>query len=420
MILNTNEIYILLTNQKYTMIIFLLLFAIFSSILAQEPVIKSLQVYSNNNITGLQVLRLGTSDKLHIDFDIDSEHEPALSIIFQFCNNEWETYDNILLENLGENTLYSANVEFLPSTSEGANFFVKETFPKEDVNFPFSGKWIFLITDPHDESIVYEWGKFYVVEELVELETDIIEWRRERSISSNSANDRVYNLKIDFEIPDSLDPFRIKYVEIIKNNEVPYPLVISKDSFNSSRGYEWDGNKKFQFVIRDLEPGAEYRQVNLNDHHWHQLPVTRAQYDGIEYSRFYKMNHRDFNGGFKLMNKNNQYSDYLISTFEFKPHEKIDDNIYIVGSFTNWEVLPWFKLKNKDDIYSISLELKRGIYDYKYVTGRDDDEVVDYIDWNLFEGNFWETQNVYSIFLHYQTPERGDYDKIIGYKWIMK
>ena len=402
------------------MIIILILFAFFSLSHAEEPVIKSLQVYSNNNITELPIIRIGSRDKLHIEFDIDSEHEPGLSIIFKFCNDNWEPYENALLENMGENTLYSTNTDVLPSTTDGANYFVKETFPKQDVSFPFSGKWMFFITDNYDESIVYEWGKFYVVEELLPLKTDIIEWRREGSISGNSALDRVYNLKVNFEIPDSLDPFRIKHIEIVKNNETSYPELILKDSFIENRGYEWDGTKKFQFVIRDLEPGSEYRQVNLKDHNRHQLPVARAHYDGIEYSRFYKMNRRDFNGGFKLMNKNNQYSDYLISTFEFKPHEKIDDNIYIVGSFTNWEVLPWFKLENKKDIYSISLELKRGIYDYKYVTGIDDDEVVENIDWNLFEGNFWETQNIYSIFLYYRSPERGEYDKIIGYKRIVK
>jgi len=396
------------------------LFAIFTLSNAEEPIIKSLQVYANKSITDLPVLRLGTNDKLHIEFDIDSEHEPALSIVFQFCDDKWKPYDNVLLDNMGENTLYSVNIDFLPLTSDGANFFVKETFPKEDITFPYSGKWIFFITDNQDNSIVYEWGKFYVVEELVPLATEMIEWRREGSISSNSALDRVYNLKVDFTIPDSLDPFRVKYIEIIKNNELPYPRIIKKESFNSNNGYEWDGANKFQFVIRDLEPGAEYRQVNLNDHHWHQLPVTRAQYDGIEYSRFYKMNHKDFNGGFKLLNKNNQYSDYLTTTFEFKPHEKIYDNIYIVGSFTNWEVLPWFKLENKKEIYSISIELKRGIYDYKYVTGTDYNEVVSNIDWNLFEGNFWETQNIYSIFLCYLSPELGEHDKIIGYKRIIR
>ena len=120
------------------------------------------------------------------------------------------------------------------------------------------------------------------------------------------------------------------------------------------------------------------------------------------------------------MNKNNEYADYLVTTFELSPHESIYDDIFIVGSFTNWEVLPWFKLEERDDIYDISIELKRGRYDYQYVTGVINDDIVENIDWRIFEGNFWDTENVYSIFLYYNSPEKGGYDKIIGFKQIVR
>jgi hypothetical protein len=402
------------------MIKFIIPFFISLTIFASEPVIKSLQYYVNQNLTSIPIIKMGTSDKLTISFDVESKREPSFNILFKFCDANWEPYDNLLLEGIGENTAYNVTLQRLPSTTEGAEYRFEDKFPKRDISFMNSGKWMFFIIDPFDDEVIYEWGKFYVVENVVKLKTEIKNWRREGSISDNNANDRVKNLKTVFAIPDSLEPFRVDHIEIIKNYQLNYPIVIEKDAFAKNRGFEWDGSRNFEFVVRDLEPGNEYRQVNLNDRNKYEPPITRAHFDGIEYSRFYKLGSKDLNGGFKLMNPNNEYSDYLVTTFEFKPPEEIYDDIFIVGSFTNWEVLPWYKLDLSDDIYSINLELKRGIYDYQYVSGINNDEIVENIDWNIFEGNFWDTENVYSIFLYYKSPEKGEYDKIIGFKQIVR
>lgn len=387
---------------------------------ATEPVLKSLQYYVNKNTKMLPVLKMNSGDKLTITFDIEAPNEPSFNIKFKFCDAQWEPYDNLLLEGIGENVLYNINVERLPITTEGADYFVSEKFPNRNVKFNNSGKWMFFITDSFDEDIIYDWGKFYVVENSVNLNLDIQDWRREGMISSNNANDRVLNFKTKFAISDSLEPFRIDHVEIIKNWEIDYPKILEKDSFSRNRIYEWDGSNNFEFGLLDLEPGNEYRQVNLNDWNKYEFPITRANFEGIEYSRFYKLGSKDLNGAFNLMNRKNEYSDYLIATFEFRPPEKIYEDVFVVGAFTNWDVMPWFKMEEEKELYSISLELKRGIYDYQYVTGTIENEKVTNIDWRTFEGNFWETENVYSVFLYYKSPNKGEYDKIIGYKQIVR
>ncbi|MCB9209047.1 MAG: DUF5103 domain-containing protein [Ignavibacteriales bacterium] len=397
---------------------FVLLFSVKN--FAEEPIIKSLHVYKNSDVTVLPVINQNSSDKLTISFDIEAEHEPDFNIIFKFCDENWKPYDNLLLERIGETEFRNVYVEKLPITTEGAQYSVKESFPKENIKFSNSGKWMFFITDSFDDDYVYEFGKFYVVENMVNLKTNIQNWRREGRISDNNANDRVLNLSTKFAISDSLEPFRIDHIEIVKNFETSYPIILNKDSFVKNRGFEWDGARNFEFVIRDLEPGNEYRQTNLKNQNKYQYPITRAQFEGFDYSRFYQLGKKDFNGGFKLMDSRNEYSDYIIATFEFKPPNRTDEDIFIVGSFTNWEVLPWFKLNNENDLYNISLELKRGTYDYQYVTGTINNDFVEDINWFIFEGNFYETENVYSVFLYYKSPEKGEYDKIIGYKQIVR
>lgn len=402
------------------MIRLIIFFVSFNIIFASEPVIKSLHYFVNNRFSRLPVLIINSSSNLTIEFDIEAESEPNFNINFKFCDANWQPYDNLLLKGIGESVEYNLDIERLPITTEGAQYFVSKKFPTHNVQFNNSGKWMFYITDSFDEDIVYDYGKFYVAENIVKLNSSIQNWRREGRVSSNNANDRVLNMKFNFNLPDSLIPFRVEHIELVKNLEVEYPIKLEKDAFAENRIYKWNGSNKFEFGLRDFQPGNEYRSTNLNDYNKYKYPITRAQFNGIEYSRFYKLGAKDINGGFRLMDKKNYYSDYLIATFEFKPPAFINEDIFIVGSFTNWEVLPWFKMNKESDLYSISIELKRGVYNYQYVTGIIENEFVKEIDWQIFEGNFWETENLYSIFLYYKSPEKGEYDKIIGFKQIVR
>lgn len=397
-----------------------IIFFLTSSMFAADPIIKSLKGYVNKDFYSLPVVRLHSNDKLNIYFEVESDKIPAFAIHFKYCDMNWKVVDNLFLQGTNENAVYNVDVNKLPRTTDGADYFVKESFPSENVHFYQSGNWMYYITDNYDDQIIYALGKFYVVENILQLNTDIQNWRREGGVSSNNALDRVLNFKTSFTLPDSLDPYRVDHIEIVKNLEIEYSQKLFKDSFQKGKDFNWDGTKHFEFITRDLQPGNEYREVNLNNKNKYQYPNTRAHFEGIDYSRFYKLGKSDLNGSFKLMNRNNQYSDYLTVTFEFSPPDITDNNIFIIGSFTNWEVSPWYKINNKNGIYSISIELKRGIYDYQYVSGDINKDYVKNIDWRIFEGNFWETVNKYSVFLFYKSPEKGEYDQIIGFKQILR
>ena len=66
----------------------------------------------------------------------------------------------------------------------------------------------------------------------------------------------------------------------------------------------------------------------------------------------------------------------------------------------------------------MTIPLKRGIYDYQYVTGEITGNTVEDIDWYTLEGNSWETTNFYYVFLYYNDTDLGGYDHIIGYAKI--
>jgi len=397
--------------------ILLLVLLVPFNILFGNVEITSLQAYTGDDQTSMPLLDFndGASNSLTIEFDINAEYEPNLIIRFRLCDKNWNPYNNLFLENQGYNTAYNLWYDRLPNTVSGAVYHFKGSFPNYDVTFPYSGKWMFYITDSHNTDEIYASGKFYVVYPEVVLNASLQTDRIERRVSIPNYLDRTYALNINFTLPDTLFPSRVGRIEVVENHKVNNPIILTKRMNDYNRYFETDGARNFTFVARDIFPGNEYRTADLRDNNHHYPPTTDAQYDGIETDRSYMLGEEDLNGGSRINDFNDVYSEYMYVVFKIRPPENFNREIFLTGSFNNWEVKPECELFENDGLYKISVELKRGVYDYQFVTGDNDASSVVNIDWYELEGNFWDTNNNYYIFLYYSAEQNGGYDKIIGY-----
>ena len=155
-----------------SLLIFFLLYPVKS--FPQEFIIKSLNVYTSDNLTSLPVLTGG--NKLVIEFDVQGTFIPNMNIVFRFCDKGWTPTKNIFLLNSQYSTYYFLDFEELPiMVVDDARYHHKSTYPddRDQVQFPFSGKWRFYLTDTEDSSIVYGTGKFFVVNDDVDLNVQI-------------------------------------------------------------------------------------------------------------------------------------------------------------------------------------------------------------------------------------------------------
>jgi len=400
------------------------LFILFNSVLSfpQDIVIKSLQVYKNNDQTQLPVIVFAKDlqDKLTIEFDVKSNDPPNLMVVFKFCDRNFYPYKNLFLANIGKDRGYNLNYSILPNTVEEANYHYKGEFPtkKDFVSFPFSGNWIFYITENSDTSKVYASGKFYVVFPEVILNSSITTDKLEGTELFPTDLKNTFNITTNFEIQNELYPGYISEVRIIENHKIYYPIIIDRIYNTLVRQYYWDANRKFTFTARDIKPGNEYRQLNFMDTNRFNSKDVSAQYDGIEYSRFFKQGAKDINGGEILIKFNDKFADYMNVNFTFRAPEKNYGDIYLVGAFNNWLISNNYKMNRDVDLYSIKLSLKRGIYDYQYVAAVENRNGKISYDWQILEGNSWDTKNEYHIFLYYNDPDLGGYDRIIGYTLV--
>jgi hypothetical protein len=217
-------------------------------------------------------------------------------------------------------------------------------------------------------------------------------------------------LNIEFDIQSPVKPNLAILFRFCNKNWQPYNNIFLRDV----------GSDVERNLIFDRLPSpviqAQYHYAgyfpNLNK--YNSVDIN-PQFDGIEYSRFFQFSDNDLNGGDILLNYNNDNATYLNITFLFKPPSSDCGKIFIVGSFNNWKVSPDYQMHRNGELYSFTKSLKRGIYDYQYVTGDINDGHVSNIDWYVFEGNFYETSNDYYIFLNYNDSNYGGYDRVVGF-----
>ncbi len=175
---------------------------------------------------------------------------------------------------------------------------------------------------------------------------------------------------------------------------------------------------KLRFIAKDVRPGNEYRETNLTDINIYNSKNVKAQFDGMEYSRFLIQGKKDLNGSFSLKSPKDMYSTYMDVKFQVKPPPEVYGDVYLVGAFNDWELSAQNKMNFNGDHFELTLQLKRGVYDYQYVVVNGDYDVPANQDWYVLEGNDWQTTNEYNIFLWYRDQENGGYDRIIGYSRI--
>lgn len=394
----------------------------FNFIFASAPVIKSLRWFTEADEKSIAVLVFDDKrqDRIVIDFDVQADQLPDISLVFRFCDINWKPVSNIFLLNQGQNIAYNLDYSTLPISIQGAKYHFRNVYPDNRglVSFPFSGKWMFYITDAQDTSIVYGSGRFYVVipenEQSVSIKRELLEDKSYYPLELG----RIFKITSQFDLKDELFPGNVTGMEVVENQKIFYPYFIDK-SFNSNvRQFYWDGNRKFSFTIRDIRPGNEYRQTDFRNTARFIGPNIKAQIDGIEYSRFDRFGKRDNDGSVELTPVTNDYADYLNVAFSFRPSESSIGDVFLTGSFNNWQLLPEYLMTNSGGLYTKTLELKRGIYDYQYVTADIINNKLKNENWILVEGNFWETSNQYYIFVFYNDPNYGGYDKIISYNSI--
>jgi hypothetical protein len=143
-------------------------------------------------------------------------------------------------------------------------------------------------------------GKFFAVEKIEDAALTIENRYLPSEISPlNQVNKAV--LAVTIPIPGiaeggAWDPNSLKTADVYRNREMERPFRIDMDDRDPYTYIEGVGTKSLKYVAENLQPGNEYRWVDLRNTDIYPANQQLRQRDGADQSRWLWQGAKDHNG----------------------------------------------------------------------------------------------------------------------------
>lgn len=366
------------------------------------------------------VIELNSDDKLVLTFDDLNGDVTNYSYTFIHCNADW-TPSNIIvsqyLQGFWDDRISDYKYSF--NTKLQYTHYTLE-FPNENLRPLFSGNYILKVyeTDNPDNVIITRrWMQF---ENKVTVNTSI---KRATVIQ-----DRFSKQEIDFSIAyasvNIQNPFNDVKVTLTQNgrwdNAITNlkPLYLKDNLLDYSYDEEnvFNGGNEFRTIdVRTLRFQTQFVKKIIEDSSGYNLYVTNDENrSALVYAAWDDINGRFLNKIYDDRDSETE-ADYVHVYFKLLYPDPIQKGTpYVFGQLTDWRLTNEGKLKYNEDqqSYETELFLKQGYYNYEYVVVNDGSAIIDE---TAIEGNHFETENDYSIFVYFRATG-GRYDQLIGWK----
>lgn len=397
---------------------------------------ETIEEYTANNIQTVlirniendlldPIIQLNSNDILKLSFDELGNNITNYTYKFVHCDSDWKKSDLLpteYIEGFQENYINDFSLSF-NTIIDYVHYECQ--FPNENIKFLLSGNYILIVQNENSRNIILK-KRIIVYENIVKIKANI-----KRATFSNEIKSKQ---EIDFEIfysnIDIKNPVDEIKIIIQQNDNWIKTKKNIKPSFikNSSLEYNYDkeinfkgGNEFRDFNISSLRffsKNIDTIYTKIDNSYDNPTYLINLKKDYIRSNKPYFEKH-DLNGKL-IIQKDNSYSpenesEYVIVKFNLEQSGlNKDEEIYIFGSLSNWRINSKFLLNyNPENKYfEKEVLLKQGYYNYQYVTLKEDE-----ITTNLIEGDYYETNNEYTIYVYHKSPwER--YERIIGIEKI--
>ena len=389
-----------------------------------SPRIKSAQLYPFGNQLGLPVIRLNSSEQLELHFDDLDGGVRNYSYTFQLCNADWtpamlsqfdfiKGYSQIRL-----NTYRISSIAYTKYTHYQASLPDRNCVPSR------SGNYILKVFRDGDTAKLIISKRMLVVDEKAVTVAQIQQPFNGQIFRTHQKIQLKVNLNEQLNVVNHLQQIK---VVILQNNRWDNAITDLRPSFFSRNQLEFNAENDCIFPA-----GKEWRWLDLRSFRLQSDRVANAKYSTTATEVFVKPDmdrsaqrfnfFRDNNGMYSIecIESVNPFwqADYATVNFSFVPPNNnilIGKDVYLLGQLTNYNLNEDAKMQfnNEKGVYETSLFLKQGYYDYCYVTidktARKKTAVFDFT-----EGNYWETENEYTILVYYRQLA-GRADELVGF-----
>ena len=381
--------------------------------------IKTVQLYKEGWNLSYPIIKLNSTEKLILHFDLLDDQAETYYYTFVHCNKDWQKSDifqNDYLDGYAENPIEDYETSF--NTTVGY-FHYKLSFPNERVRISLSGNYILVIypVDKSGEPVITQ--RFIITEDAVKIN---ITAHRPQMTKDNNTNQQV-DFTVNYSGLNIIDPYRNVYAFILQNgrwnnakrnlkpdfygnNELKYNSLSDKNIFQGGNEYRY-------FDIKSIRYQTEY--VKRIDYVIPNYNVYLYPSESREFKPYFYW--KDFNGKYYIAVQEGQKydidADYVYVYFTLPSKQMISrGKMYVSGNLNNW-------IFDKNNLmiynpergeYECTMLLKQGWYNYEYVFLKNG--VIDGTA-TIFEGSHYETENDYIVLIYFRNP-RDRYDRVIG------
>ncbi len=376
--------------------------------------IRTVQFSGNSQFSELPIIRLGESLRLSFD-DINGDEEDYYYKITHH-NFDWsesdlskgeflDGFDDVRIETY-ENSLNSLQLY--------SHYFLN--IPnRETRRLKKTGNYLISVYN-YDGDLVFT-RKFMIMRQEVGVGVEIKRSRDIKYIDTKQVVQFAINSKDELLI----NPKQNVKTLVIQNGNIKQAITNLKPQYTigteliyryDQEAAFWGGNEFHFFDSKEARSANNgIRRIELTDLFEHYLYTRGARFD-----RPYTYN-PDINGNFVVRafraENTNIEAEYIRMHFALQYFEDIGDKeIHIYGNFNNWCIddSTYMRYDADADVFRNTRLFKQGFYNYRFVLVDRDGS----IDQGAIGGNFWQTENNYSVLVYYRGPGER-FDRIIGY-----
>lgn len=363
------------------------------------------------------VIRLGTSDRLNINFDIIGDDVDFLRYKVIHCNADWQP--SRLMESEYINNFNEVEIDDYAFSSNTYIHYVNYniSIPNPDLPILHSGNYLLQVFPEYENDNVLLQARFSISEQKSPIKGGI-------TTKTDQGTDTEFQqlfLNLDISSLPDINPYQDLIITVTQNNR-PETMRMLNHPIRVAQGnvvYEHSpqlifeaGNEYRRFeTVRTDYPGMHVEAVKFDDGIW-QAWINKDEarthkeysYDSTQHGRFkideYNSTDPDLS------------ADYVMVHFTLDPIETQKGIIFVDGDFTNhqFDESNMMRYDWNDGLYHADIPLKQGSYNYQYVVVPENGGLPSP---RNIEGNKYETQNEYLVQAFLRSPgSRGD--RLIG------
>jgi len=386
------------------------------------PNIKTVKFYQQNNQESLPIIHLNSSDELELHFDDMDGYVKNYYYTIVLCNADWSIADVSTFDYIKGYQQQQLNQYRLSSVTLSRYVHYQAVLPDENCTPVKSGNYMLKVFLDGDTAKLAFTKKFFVLDTRVSIGASILQ-------PFNNQLFLTYQ-KVQFSVvTDQLNVFNPQQqvkITLLQNYRWDNAITAIQPAFIRENVLEYNGEEDCLFPA-----GKEYRWADLRSFRFESERVDKVNRatqpanlylkpDAVRTQQRYLFM-QDYNGWYDISTTEfvNPWwqSDYAYVHFTFVPpgNRPFDGKeLYLMGELVGNRLTGDGRMQYNatKGIYEKTLLLKQGYYSYTYVT-KDVHDNVAKGDVTLTDGNYWETENNYTIFVYYRSLS-DRYDELVG------